>query len=233
MNYKNEVINKINQFKPNEIIEARKLYKEELTYVPEATYFKILERMIKENKLTRISKGIYCLPKATRFGIIAESEKEIINYYTGKHNEYGMVIGYMLYNKYGLTTQIPKIIKLYSNKVVENTKIVKNVEIQQLNIQLDESRAATIEALEILQHYKEIEDINAASFSRYLKMFVSNYNNKAAKEVLKNVKYKKRTIAFLQMILKYFGVENTLSEYLTDISTYKIPLMEAIYEIAL
>jgi len=122
MNYNSEIEKRIERFNPNEIIVARKLYSEELSDIPEATFFKVLERMIKQNTLVRISKGVYCRPKKTRFGVITTNESEIIRYFTGNSNN-GMVIGYRLYNRIGLTTQVPKTAEIYSNLVSEDKKL--------------------------------------------------------------------------------------------------------------
>ena len=229
MSYNNEIEKRIEQFNPNEIIIARKLFSEELSGIPEVTFFKVLERMVKQNILVRISKGVYCKPKKTRFGVITTSENEIIRYFTG-NSKNGMVIGYRLYNREGLTTQVAKTAELYSNLITEEKKTVKNVTILKLNMKLEEPKVKIIETLEILQNYQHIEDLNDLAVASYLQNAATEYVNEAAKEVLSSIKYKKRTIAFLEMVLNYFGVKNTLSKYLSGTSRYVIPRVEGIYE---
>ena len=228
MNYNSAVTKEINQFAPNEIIVARKLYQEKLAFVPEATYFKVLGRIMKEHKLARISKGVYCRPKATRFGIVAGNENETIRHYTGEGNEFGVVVGYKLYNKYGLTTQISRTTEIYSSLISEKKKVIENILIRQISLPLNQSKVAVIEALEIMQNYKKLEDISAAGFKAYLTMFASRYDNMAALEVLSRMNYQKRTIAFMRMVLEYFNVKNTLSIYLAATSNYKTPKMDEI-----
>ncbi len=232
MNYINTIETKIKQYKPGEIIVARNLYRENLSFVPEATFFKVLERMTKKNKLSRISKGVYNIPKATRFGEIAPGEKEIINHYTGQKNKSGIIIGYYLYNKKNITTQISNTTELYSNLISEERKVFSNILIRHLNISIDEYTKNTIEAFEILQNYYNIEDLNLPAFKLYTEEIAKNYNDQVTKKVLSKMKYKKRTIAFLQAILNYFDVKNSLSIYLANTSVYKIPKMEEIYESA-
>lgn len=232
MNYNSEVMKQINLFEPNEIIVSRKLYREKLSLVPELTFFKVLERMVKDSKLTRISKGIYCRPKASRLGILKSSGKEIVEYYTGEKNKSGLVIGYSLYNKYGLTTQISKKIELFSNLIPEQKKVIQNILINRANILFTNSILKTIEAFEILQNYNEIEDLNNAKLREYLKGFAKNYDDTAANQVLTHMHYKKRTIAFLEKILECYKVENTLYHYLSKTSVYKMPAMEKIYDLA-
>ena len=229
MKYNSKIEQRIEQFNPNEIIVAKKLYSEELSDIPETTYFKVLERMVEQNALVRISKGVYCRPKKTRFGVVTVNENEIIRYFTGDSKN-GLVIGYRLYNREGLTTQVPKTIELYSNLITEDKKVIRNVSISKINVQLEEPKVKIIEMLEILQNYPQIEDVNNRAFACYIEKAANVYVNEAANEVLKTMKYKKRTIAFLESVLKYFGVRNTLSRYLSGTSRYAIPSMEVIYE---
>ena len=63
-----------------------------------------------------------------------------------------------------------------------------------------------------------------------MREFALGYSDTAAVFVLKNRKYKKSTIAFLERFLNYFGVENTLCQFLSALSSYAIPEMEEFYE---
>jgi hypothetical protein len=231
MSYSSIIENRIDQFNPNEIIVARKLIMEELSGIPETAFFKVMERMVKQNILVRISKGIYCKPKTTRFGIIQVNENAIIQYFTGNKKN-GMIIGYRLYNNEGLTTQIPKNTELYSNLITEDNKTVKNISIYKLDMKLEESKVKMIENLEILQNCKQIEDLNNHAFVSYLKKAADSYDNEAAMEVLGRMKYKKSAIAFLESILNHYCVKNTLSRFLSRTSKYEFPKIEGIYEIA-
>jgi hypothetical protein len=229
MSYHNKIEKKIKKFNPNEIIITRKFFSEELSGIPEVTFYKVLERMVKQNTLVSISKGVYCKPKKTRFGVIAASENDITRYFIG-NNKNGIVIGYRLYNREGLTTQVAKTTELYSNLITEEKKTVKNVTILKLNMKLEERKVKIIETLEILQNYQHIEDMNDMAFASYLQNTATEYVNEAADEVLGIMKYKKSTIAFLEMVLNHFGVNNTLSKYLSGTSRYSIPRVEGIYE---
>ena len=144
----------------------------------------------------------------------------------------GILIGYHMYNKYGLTTQVSKTIELYSKVLVQETKTIKNIKIYKLDQSIDTSWNNIIEAFEILENFSKIEDMNYKSFREYLKHIAESYDDDLATDVLKKMKYKKRTIAFLEMILQYYNVNNSLSKYLARTSKYNIPTMEEINEIA-
>lgn len=230
MNYQLEVREKIEAYPLRELIIANKFFKERLAYVPQNTYYKSIERMSKKGELERIAKDVYCRPKITKFGKISAGEENILNYYIGKENCKGVVVGYRLYNKYGITTQVSKTVKIYSNVLEEKKKIIKNVEIKKVNISINSKIKRAIEQLEILENYDEIEDVDQNGLIRLYGTIAEEYSDKVFITVLKNIKYKKRTIAYLENILNNRKVENTLSQFLNKTSKYKIPAMEEFYE---
>jgi hypothetical protein len=188
--------------------------------------------MVKAKDLTRLSRGVYCIPKSTRFGTIKYNEQEIIRYYTGANGNKGLLIGYALYNKYGLTTQIAKGIEIYSNVLKTNRKTIGNIQIRRIALEPHEAERNAIEALEILQHYNEIEELQPVAFRNYLKHIAQKYNETATQNVLQYIQYKKRTIAFQAEVLDYFHVKHNLWQYLSGTSTYKSPTRGGIYETA-
>jgi len=103
----------IKRFKPGEIFGCDDLpaYQE----APE-TVVRTLSRLTAQNKLKRLSKGQYYIPKRGVFGTLKPSDNEIIRsalYRKGRLN--GYVTGAALYNQLGLTTQIPKTVTLAIN----------------------------------------------------------------------------------------------------------------------
>ena len=220
----------IEQEPENKLLEASALYQKSFGAVPEMTYYKTLERMSKQGTLVHLTKGLYYRPKKSRFGLIPISENEIVSHYT--KNGKGIVIGYRLYNQKGLTTQISKRIEVLSSALSEQKKNINNVCVMNSNIALTQETIPVIETMEILQNYKSIEDVSKSALAAYMKTFISGYSDAAAIFVLKNRKYKKSTIAFLESFLKFFGVENTLNQFLSALSTYTIPGMEEFYESA-
>lgn len=218
----------IEQEPENKLLEASILYQKSFGTVPEMTYYKTLERMSKRGSLVHLTKGLYYRPKKSRFGTIPISEKEIIGHYT--NNGRGIVIGYRLYNQKGLTTQISKRVEVLSSAVTEQKKNIQNVCVTNSGIDLTQETIPVIETMEILQNYKSIEDIRKSALAAYMREFATEYSDTAAVFVLKNRKYKKSTIAFLERFLNYLGVENTLHRFLSALSSYAIPEMKEFYE---
>lgn len=218
----------IEQEPENRILEASAIYQKSCSTVPEMTYYKTLERMRGQGTLVHLTKGLYYRPKKSRFGAVPISEKEIVGHYT--RDERGIVIGYRLYNQKGLTTQISKRVEVLSTAIPEQKKTIQNVCVMNSGIALTKDTIPVIETMEILQNYKSIEDIRKPVLAAYMREFARNYTDEVAVSVLKNRKYKKSTIAFLQRFLNHFGVENTLQQFLSTLSAYAIPEMEEFYE---
>ena len=75
-----------------------------------------LSRLAQENKITRVAKGRYCKPKQGLLGPLRPTDDELIRntlYRDGRPR--GYVTGAALYNRLGLTTQIPKTITIALN----------------------------------------------------------------------------------------------------------------------
>src|SRR6056297_1153600 len=156
MSYAMMIKENIRKYPELKIIDAHKLYKEKFKSISEQAFYKILSRMLKEGEIKRISKGIYCIPKNGRFGIVISGESNIIEYYLGSKRNQGIVIGYRMYNKYKLTTQVSKGVEIYSNILSQDKKKIQNVVIYKVNIRFDESTVRLIELLEVLQNYNKI-----------------------------------------------------------------------------
>ncbi len=211
-----------------ELIDVNNLYFNEFINMSEQAFYKAISRMYKSKKIIKVAKGIYCVPKITKYGVLSSGEDEITSYYLGENN--GVLIAYKLYNKYSLTTQVPKQIEMYSNIIYENTKNVSNVKIKKANIQFTSNNIFIIELLEILENYKNIEDVNYKMLAKTLKYLAENYTEQAFNNVIQNIKYKKSTLASLKYLLDYFGIENSVKNHLRKTSKYKIIDLEKIYE---
>ncbi|MBE6131676.1 MAG: hypothetical protein E7183_08130 [Erysipelotrichaceae bacterium] len=219
------------KYKKNELIVASKLYKEEFSLVlSEATFYKIIERLKNKGKIIRVSKGIYVIPKESEFGIIPITEEDIIDDYIA--DEKGMVIGYGLYNKLKLTTQIPFYFEIYSSIITENCKLIQNVTIKYADLEFTKEIKAMVECLEVLENFSFIQDLNYLQFIKYTENFINNYNDIILDKVLKKIKYKKSTLSFLNNILNYYNIKNNITDYLSSFSNYKHYKMGEIHEIA-
>lgn len=56
---------------------ASKFLKVNLQYVPANSYYKSIERMLRNGELEKVAKGVYCRHKITKFGKISAGEENI------------------------------------------------------------------------------------------------------------------------------------------------------------
>lgn len=230
MNNRESIEKCLSTIEENTVIEANKIYELLVNDMTEAAFYKTLERFCKNGRLMHLTKGLYYKPKKSRFGIVPIREQDIVSHYTADQS--GLVVGYKLYNKKGLTTQISKQTEVFSNRILGQRKTIQNVVVYNLSCDLNEERVAVIETLEILQNYSKIEDFNKKALTVYMENFSQTYSDHAAIYVIEHMKYKKATIAFLESFLKYMNVRNSLNQFLSSMSVYANPTMEEIYETA-
>ena len=134
-----------------------------------------------------------------------------------------MFTGIHLYNKYSLTNVKSDNISLYSNVCKQSVCHIGNIEVKRPAVELDFDNTRIIEAMEIFQNYFNIPELDKTKFARYAKQFASGYDDGAAVTVLRSMKYKKRSIAFMKKVLDTYKVPNTLSQFLSNASHYKVP----------
>ncbi len=75
-----------------------------------------LSRLAEMSQITRVAKGRYCKPKQGVLGVLKPTDQELIRdmlYRNGRLR--GYVTGPALYNRLGLTTQIPKTVTIALN----------------------------------------------------------------------------------------------------------------------
>ena len=121
---------------------------------------KVIERLIAKGVIKRISTGVFYKPKKTVFGELRPNEDELLKpYLFEKGKRIAYITGTSLYNKMGLTTQIPKNIKIASRDKrisvsrgnVKATPVKSYVDVNDKNFYL-------LELLDVLKGFKEIPD---------------------------------------------------------------------------
>ena len=219
---RDRIINYFNSLPDSSVVAVNTLYEEKFTKMSQEAFFRAVERIADDGLIIRLSKGLYV--RQIQEGITKEDI--LLNYFFGDENDSGMFIGMRLYNKYSLTTIKSNLIELYSNKIKSNISKIDNIIVKRPAVELDFDNTRIIEALEILQNYYDIPELNKLKFARYAKNFSRGYNDLAAVLVLDNMKYKKSTIAFMKKILDMYKVDNSLQRYLSYASDYKVPTVQ-------
>lgn len=195
-------------------------------------YYKIMERLVKENVLSKLGRGIYYVAQKTPIGFSVPSQKQIIDQILGEKENKGIEIGYGLYNKLGITTQVCKTPVLYSNFFNENLKTVGGVIVKRVNIDIFTCDIKwLIGIMEVLENYDNIQEFNRTAFWIYFMKTANNYNDTALMCIQNAIGYKKKTIAFLKDRLDKLGIKNGLQKFLCKMSIYNYPDTRGKYEL--
>src|SRR6056297_518809 len=126
---------------------------------------KALERQIKQGVIKRVSTGIFYKPKQSAFGVLRPREEELLKPYlfqNGRRIAY--VTGGSLYNRMGLTTQIPKTIKMASRSKRITTRI-GNTQVKPAKsyVEVTDNNYQFLEYLDALKDFKTISDLEKKS----------------------------------------------------------------------
>lgn len=221
----------LEQIPEKKLIFASQLYTEQFRgKVSEGAYYKTIERLCKSGDLCKIAKGTYFRPKTSKYGIVPPSQQEIISAFT--EPDTGAVVGYSLYNRLKLTTQVTKTVEIYSARIGQQTKQIGTISLRFCDLVYTPEVRSMIYMLEVLQNFSRIQDLNYKQFLAFCEQFAMGYTDSVFETVNRQLYYQKRTISFLQAVLTHFGVPNHLGKHLSTLSEYKHPTMEELYEAA-
>lgn len=232
MQYSSYIENSILNNHSSGLIEVSSLWGEFFSDIPITAYNKTIERLEGKGKIVKLAKGVYCVPRETKFGRVTLGEAEILEHYIGKDNQYGVEVSYGLFSRLGLTTQVPQKKVIYTTRLEGNTKTYKNIILNKINVLLNKKRAELICGLEVCQNFENLQDVNYLHLYNYFSNLATCYDDEEFYNVTKEHKYKKKTLAFYQSMLNWFKVSNSIYKQLSPTSDYKIPKMEKIYELA-
>lgn len=200
---------------------------------------KAIERLITKGVIKRISTGVFYKPKQSVFGELKPNEEEILKpYLFEKGKRIAYITGTSLYNRMGLTTQIPKSIKIASRnkRITVSNEIVKATPVKSY-IDVTDNNFYLLELLDALKDFKKIPDLDKISGIKILSKRLQEYNPATIKLLIKcGLAYPPRVRSFLGALLE--NIEklsnltalrkslNPLSEYEYGIDTKQLPTAE-------
>lgn len=169
------------EFKPNTPIFLSDL--ENANIISGDALRKSFSRMAKTGALRRFQKGIYYIPEKTIFGESSLHPADVIRrkYLSDDNNQYGVLTGLALLNKWGLTTQVPNVIEISTNNETNRKRQVlvggQAVILRRSRTPITNENGTLIEFLEALSSidFNNVEQLNylcnylkSQSFSRSL-----------------------------------------------------------------
>ena len=190
---------------------------QELAIAPEeyAAATKAIERLIKKGIINRASTGVFYKPKKTAFGNLKPKEEELLKPYLfdGK-NRIAYITGTALYNRMGLTTQVPKNIRVASRSKRIVTKIgTMQVKAVKSYVDVTNDNYYLMELLDVLKDFKTIPDTDKSQLIKYMLQKIKNLSVKEKDLLIKiALKYPPRVRAFTGALLNEINPAKPVQE---------------------
>jgi len=195
---------------------------------------KAIERLIKKGVIKRVSTGVFYKPKKSAFGELRPREEELLKPYLFQDEKrIAYITGGALYNRMGLTTQVPKTIRVASKIKRVTTKIGKTqVKPVKSYVDVTNENYILLEILDSLKDFKTIPDLDKKSAIALLKNNISRLSeNDQSKMIRYSLKYPPRVTALLGAILdlskKKIDLE-ILRKNLNPLTSYKLGIKKEI-----
>ena len=164
MNCYNLVLDYIQNCKKNEPIFIEDIKAYIMNFYTDGNKYKIfnnikeiLNRLNKKDVIKTAYKGIYYIPKTNVFGEMPLAKSKIIKYKSGAN----------LFNKVGLTTQVPNIIDIVTNECKNNNKYTNknlNVTIRKPKIKINNENYKYLQLIDLIENkddiYVEVENMD-------------------------------------------------------------------------
>jgi len=189
---------------------------------------KVIERLIKKGLIARASTGVFYKPKKTGFGNLKPNEEELLKPYLFEDNKrVAYITGPSLYNKMGLTTQVPKNIKVASRNKRIATKL-GSVQVKPVKSYVDvtDGNYYLMELLDILKDYKTIPDSDKVQVIKFVLRKIKELSKIEKEQLIKiAIKYPPRVRAFLGALiteLNYNAATIDLKKSINPLTTFKL-----------
>ncbi len=191
---------------------------------------KAIERLIKKDVIKRASTGLFYIPKQTAFGNIKPREEELLKPYLFDGNQRtAYITGIALYNKMGITTQVPKNIKLASRDKRIITK-VGNMVVKSVKSYVDvtNENCYLLELLDVIKDFKTIPDADKAQTIKFLLNKFGKLKGKEKERIIRiALKYPPRVRALVGALFSQLYPTDLLQELkksINPLTSYKFKI---------
>jgi hypothetical protein len=176
---------------------------------------KAMERLIAKGVVRRVSSGVFYRPRATAFGVLLPNETELLKPYLferGKRIAY--VTGTSLYNRMGLTTQIPGTLRIASRdkRISISTGTVKARPVKSY-VDVTEQNFQMLGLLDALKDLSHIPDLDMEAAIRNLSQRLTALPADDMKLLIRcSLSYPPRVRGLLGSLLESIGTPTGLAE---------------------
>ena len=227
MSIQAKVVKDIDKIEPGKMFTYQALTAWKLS--PESTV-KAMSRLVGRGQIRRFSKGVFYRPKQGILGEIlpSDSEKIRLSLYEGEVR-IGYVTGLSLYNRMGLTTQIPKTVTIATGKARQKKKLGNiNIKLIPSKAPVNEQNREYLEVLDALTDIKNIPDSQPYEILNLLSQKIECLDERSLNVLVQLAKkyYPPATKALLGLILgsNGYAISRLLAEDLNPTTHYNIGL---------
>ena len=219
----------INKLKEGTTFKYQQLSIESSEYSAAA---KAIERFIEKGIIKRISTGVFYKPKQSIFGELKPNEEELLKPYLFQNNKrIAYITGISLYNRMGLTTQVPRTIKIASRdkRITVSVGSIKRTPVKSY-VDVTDNNFYLLEILDALKDFKKIPDLDKVSAIKIISNRLKELRSNELKQLIKCVlPYPPRVRSFLGALLEKIGTDlefTTLKNTLNPLSEYSFGVNE-------
>ncbi len=189
---------------------------------------KAIERLIEKGIIKRVSTGVFYKPKQTIFGELKPNEEELLKPYLFQNNKrIAYITGISLYNRMGLTTQVPRNIKIASRdkRITISVGNIKGNPVKSY-VDVTDKNFSLLEILDALKDFKKIPNLDKNAGIKIISDQLKKLNIKEIKQLIDcALSYPPRVRAFLGALLEQINFSigselKTLIKSLNPLSEY-------------
>ena len=175
-----------------------------------AYVFRLINNALKTDRLNRYSRGVYCIPKETEFGIATLTPDLVATrrYVNDDNNIYGFYSGLSLLNRFVVVTQMPSTLEIISNKEKSRKRLVKidfgNFILRKPRFEINKDNCNYYEILQLFYEVSKGFKINNMT-KQLLSDYVKEHN-------LKQEKLLKYATSFPRVVMKQLIESGVLYE---------------------
>ncbi len=164
----------------------------------------MLTRLVKRGLLERYGQGVYYIPTTTVLGKSRLSAKKVYEkkYISDGKSVYGFYAGLSLENTIGITTQVPNIIEIVTNKESSRLREIiigkQRIRLRKSIIEITNQNIKTLEFLDLMSRINlgEMSQENKDKLRKYLRQqqlkqtevfkYISKYSSRTSKNIIES-----------------------------------------------
>lgn len=138
--------------------------------------YKELNKLCAEGVIVRFDKGIYYIPTQTVLGKSILNPRKVIEkkYIRSNERTYGYNGGQVLLNQLGLSTQIPNMLEIYTNKESSRVRDIdignQKIRLRRSRVNINDDNAAVLCFLELMNDISvaNLDDADVSIITEYI-----------------------------------------------------------------